>query len=203
MAIPNPERELARLDADTKQGLPACIVLLGPSSFFRTRAFDRVIAKVDPKAELKVQDGTQKSEGKELGLLRGGGLFARSSCVAVRRAEDWLAAFGDALLLIVPKIARGTTLVLEAQKLDGRTKLGKLLAEAGARYEFRDLYAEPYDARSSPLETELVTWLVQKSKAKRTPISAEAAFTMMSVVGKDPQELLACLLYTSPSPRDS
>src|SRR5262245_5169938 len=135
MAVPNPERELARLEAECRAGLPACLLLLGTSQHFRTRAFDDTLARVGPKAELKILDGTQKSDGKELGLLRGGGLFARVACLAVRRAEEWLAARAEDLVTLLPKIAKGSTLLIEAGKLDRRTRLGKLLTERAALYE--------------------------------------------------------------------
>jgi len=191
MAVPNPERELQRLDQETKAGIAARTVILGPSDWFRARAFDLVLERVDQKADLRIVDGEQKSEGKELAALRGAGLFAKASVLAVRRAEDWLAAVGDQLLVLAPKIPKGSALVVEAKKLDKRTRLGKLLGEGPGLYEFRDLYAEPWDARSSPLEAELVQWLVQRSRAAGAPLSPEAAWLLVSTVGKDPGELLA------------
>lgn len=191
MAVPNPERELQRLDQDLQKGLPSCVVLLGPGDWFRTRAFDQVLTRVDPKADLRTLDGDQKTDGKELAALRGGGLFAKSSVLAVRRAEDWIAARADELPALLPKIPKGSLLVVEAKKLDKRTRLGKALAERESVYEFRDLYAEPWDARASPLEAELVVWVVQKSRAAGAALTPEAAWLLVSTVGKDPGELLA------------
>src|SRR5262245_34443551 len=173
MAIPNPERELQRLEREIERGLPPCLLLLGPSGWFRTQAFERALAKVPPGAELRIVDGTHKSDGKELGLLRGGALFARAACLAVRRAHDWLAAHAEELERLVPKIAKGSALLLETPKLDRRTRLGKLLVERALVVEFRDLYAEPYGARASPLEAELVQWLVQRSRACGIPVTPE------------------------------
>ncbi len=190
MAAPNPERELSRLEQELARGLPRCLVLLGPGAWFRARACDLVLAKVPAQSELRQVDGEQAGDGEELALLRGGGLFARQSCLLVRRAEAWLTAHKDTLAGTIARIVPTATLVLETTRLDRRTRLGKAIEQGGGVFEFRELYADPFDARQSPLETELVQWLVGRSRAAQVPLRPEAAFLLIATVGKEPGELV-------------
>jgi DNA polymerase III delta subunit len=189
MAVPNPERELVRLRQSLAGGLPRALVVLGPSRFFRAAAFDLVLAAVPRDRELRVLDGEQETDGRELDDLLGAGLFTRGTVLAVRRAGSWLEAHGAALEARLPRIADGCALVLEAPKLDKRTRLGKALA--GGAFEFRDLYAEPYDRTRNPAEAELVQWVQERARGLGVPLDAQAALLVVGAAGKEPAELLA------------
>jgi DNA polymerase III delta subunit len=189
MAAPNPERELQRLQQRLAGGLPELVTLLGPGRFFREQAVQAVLALVGDR-QLRMIDGTQAADASALLDLRGGGLFGGGTVVVVRRGDDWLQEHGDALLEVLPKIKSGCALALELDKLDRRTKLGRALA-ARELFEFRELYAEPYDRTRSPLEAELVQWLGERSRRLGLPLSAQACGLLVTTVGKDPGELLA------------
>lgn len=126
----------------------------------------------------------------ELLDLRGGGLFARQAFLCVRRGDGWLRRHGEALLQQLPKFAKGCGLLLEVSRLDRRTKLAKALVEAGAVYEFRELYDAPYDRTRSPLEAELVGWVGKRARALGIPLTPEAAYLLVVQVGKAPAELV-------------
>jgi DNA polymerase III delta subunit len=190
MAVPNPERELERLRRRAGGGLAPVTVVTGPSAFFRAEALEAILAAVPSGRDLRTLDGQADSDGRELGDLRGGALFGGGSWLVVRRAERWLAARGDDLLAALAGIGRGCGLVVEAPKLDKRTKLGKALA-AQDLYEFRDLYDSPYDRTRSPLDAELVGWVAQRSRALGVRLSLEAAYLAVMTVGKDPADLVA------------
>ena len=190
MAIPNPERELQRLQKLVSRGLPSCLVIMGRSDFFRQEAFDLAFAAAPDDVEIRSVSGERETDGREIDDLRGGTLFSRGTVLAVRRGEAWLKQHGDLLVASLPKIAERSALILEVKKLDRRTKLAKNLLANGESCEFRDLYSEPYDRSRSPLEAELVGWLVGRSKAMSCPLSAEAAFLVVSSVGIKPAELL-------------
>jgi DNA polymerase III delta subunit len=192
MAPPPPERELSRLRTTLEQGLPPVLLVCGPSRFFRTEAFELALAAVPASAELRVLDGEGDSDGSELADLRGGSLFARGAWLAVRRADGWLKAHGAALEPLLERIAAGCGLLLEAVKVDRRTRLGKLLA-AQACFELRDLYAEPFDRTRSPLEGELVGWVQTRGRAVGVKLTPEAALAIVGTVGKEPGELLSAL----------
>lgn len=190
MAVPNPERELERLRRRAKSGLAPVTLLTGPSAYFRREALDCALAAVPGSHDLRSLDGQQAApDGAELDALRGGNLFGGGAWLVVRRAEPWLAARADDILRTLPAIAAGSGLIVEAAKLDKRTKLGKALAAVDS-YEFRDLYAEPYDRSRSPLEGELVGWVAQRSRSLRVPLALEAAYALIVTVGKEPAELM-------------
>ena len=193
MAAPNPESELDSLGVELeKVGLPKVLVLAGPSDFFRVTAFDLAVAAVPGTSELRRMDGAgdgAKTDGRELLELRGAGLFAKGTVLAVRRAKAWLDAHGPELLEVMPQIADGCGVILEVPKLDMRTKFAKSLAQSGRVVEFRELYAEPFDRKRSPLDGELVGWVVTRARKAGLTMSREAAFLLVTVVGKDPGEL--------------
>jgi len=200
MAIPPPERELERLRQRAQAGLGPLTVITGPSAFFRREALALALAAVPAGRDRRSVDGQQgETSGQELADLRGGTLFGGGSWLVVRRAEPWLAQHGDDLLRTLPAIAKGCGLIVEAAKFDKRTKLGKALAGAET-YEFRDLYAEPYDRSRSPLDAELVGWVAQRSRACGVPLGLEAAYVLVMTAGKDPADLMAELQRLAAQP---
>ncbi|MHC5062482.1 MAG: DNA polymerase III subunit delta [Planctomycetota bacterium] len=191
MAIPNPERELTRLRQVLGKKQPALLVLIGISDFFRGEAFELAQAAIPASADLRCKDGQEDSDGSELHDLLGAGLFGSGTWLCVRRGDAWLKQHGSDLEGLLGRIAGGCGLLLEIKKLDKRTKIARALKESGELFEFRDLYAEPYDRSRSPLDSEMVSWLVQRSRQMKVPVSSEAAFLLMSSVGQQPTELLA------------
>lgn len=159
MAVPSPDRELARLGKRLQTGLPPVTVVTGPSDFFRQRAMERLLAAVPDDAELRLVDAvdlradggadddgdapdgdaTGAADGdagevdtgcQELLDLRGGGLFARATVVVVRRGSNWWRRHAPALAAQRERIASGSALVLEAAKLDKRRRAAADLAKA-------------------------------------------------------------------------
>jgi DNA polymerase III delta subunit len=189
MAVPNPEQELRRLEQQCARGLQPVTWIGGPSDYFRDEAMARAVAAVPSERNLRTIDGAQATDGREVQDLRGGALFGGGTWLAVRRAETWLKDHHDAVMAVLPRIGGGCGLVLEAGKVDGRTKLGRALAATDS-YQFRDLYAEPYDRSRSPLEAELVQWVVQRGRKGGVALSPEAALLVVAVVGKNPAELV-------------
>ncbi len=147
-------------------------------------------AAVSDTADLRTIEGNRDTDGREIDDLRGGTLFGSGTVLAVRRGEDWLKKQGEGLLVALPAFARGSALLLEVKKLDKRTKIAKALGKTGELFEFRDLYTEPYDRGRSPLDAEMVGWLVTRSRAMGVPLTSESAFLVMSSVGTKPAELV-------------
>jgi hypothetical protein len=214
MAQPDPESELRRLQKSLSKGLPRATVVAGASAFFRGEAMALLLAAVPRDAELvtvaglavpgrglpAAGDAAEDDEAEAAGApaacpdlepLRGGGLFFNRAFVVVRRGDRWLRRHAPALLAALPKIAAGSGIVLEVQKLDRRTRLAKELTAHGAVFEFRDLYDSPYDRSRSPLEAELVQWVVARSRGLGTALAPEAAWLLVMQVGKDPARLCA------------
>jgi DNA polymerase III delta subunit len=192
MAVPNPEHELARLRKVLQRELPPAVVITGQSAFFRGEALESVLERLPADAEVRTVSGDCETSGDELLDLRGAALFGRGSWLVVRRGDGWLKERGKALLAVLPAMAPGCGLVLEAAKIDRRTTLGKQLGQPpAALFEFRSLYTEPYDRSRSPLEAEFVGWLVQRGRTRGVPLTPEAALLLMSTVGTDPAECMA------------
>ena len=105
MAAPNPSIEFVRLEKLVRAGLPSIVMITGDSDFFRGKAMERLLKAVPADAELRNVDGADQKVvaddsdstvgtagavlAPELQDLRGGGLFARASFVAVRRGANW------------------------------------------------------------------------------------------------------------------
>ncbi len=199
MAKPNPERELERLrKALGKSGPPQVVAITGTSDYFRGEALEAVVAAIDERAELRRIDGPDDTDGRELDDLRGAVLFGPGCWLVVRRAAPWLKSHGSRLEEALGSFAQGCGLVFETPKLDRRTKLAKSIAEVGEAFEFRDLYAEPYDRSRSPLEAELVSWVVTRARKSKLTLTPEAAFLIVSMVGQAPGEILAELERLAP-----
>ena len=131
----------------------------------------------------------------ELLDLRGGGLFARSAFVCIRRGKNWWLKHAPVLAAQMPKFAKGCGLLLEASKVDRRKKVAaalvKTLDAAGAVFEFRDLYEYPFKRSESPLNGELAQWVKGRSEQLGVALTAEAAWLVVVQVGKSLPELLA------------
>lgn len=209
MAAPHPTKELTRLDKLVRAGLPPIVAVTGPSDFFRNLAIERLIKSVPDDAELRHVDGSDlkasdaSGEGAsgagslapELQDLRGGGLFASRSFVAVRRGGDWWKEYSAAVADLAPKISAGSSLLLESEKLDKRKKVAaalvKELVASGAYFEFRDLYDTPFDEADGMLDGELCKWVLACSKKLGVALLPQSALLVISQVGKAPGELLA------------
>jgi|GEM_PF-1899338 len=209
MAAPNPVMELQRLGKVLRAGLPPIVLVHGPSEFFRTKAMERLLAAAPGDAEVRAVDGAEVRAAAAtdddvdgaaaatvpvLQDLRGGGLFAAVTVVAVRRAANWWKRHSASVAEVAPNIKAGSCLLVEAPKLDKRKKavaaLFKQLAASGAVFEFRDLYDMPYDRAQGPLEGELCKWVVAAGKKTGVLLTPKSAWLMVSQVGKSPVELL-------------
>jgi DNA polymerase III delta subunit len=225
MAVPHPDKELDRLRAACKSGLPKIVALVGTSAWFRQEALDAVLASLPNDIEVVAVEGQDvalrgkkaagdgdaedgdadrdeagdegddgggaKAHCADLQPLAGGGLFAQSAAVVVRRGDRWMQRYATALAAFAPRIKSGSILVFEAQKLDKRTKFAKELATSGAVYEFRELYETPFGRPDQPLQGELVQWVIAHSKRLSVPVTPESALLLTAQVGREPALLAA------------
>jgi DNA polymerase III delta subunit len=219
-AIPHPEEAMQRLErCASGRALPPIVIVTGSSDFFRAEAVELLLAAVPPDAELRIvdavdlpaggggaaDDGGGDGEGAEVAAagavdvsrcpelhdLRGGGLFAKTAFVCVRRGANWWKRHADVVGALAPKIASGSCLVVETVKFDKRSKFAKGLVDRGSVFEFRDLYEAPYDRSRSPFEGELAKWVVRRAAKLGVPLAPEAAWLLVMQVGKQPADLLA------------
>lgn len=219
MATPRPDAELRRLDALLAKGLPPLLLLTGDDDWFRVQAVERALAAVPEQAELRIvdavaeratdagdDDGDDGGAGPaaaeapvagadELQELRGGGLFARTAFVVVRRGASWWANRVEAVAAALPSFAAGCGLVIEARKLDRRKKAAQALVKTatagGACFEFRPLYELPYDRSQPPERGELCEWVVAEARRLGVGLQPEAAWLVVQNVGRAPGEIHA------------
>lgn len=221
MAVSNPEVELRRLAKLVERGLPKVLLVFGESDFFRSQAMEKVMAALPADGDVRTLDAVEMrggggggdaddddeaddaGDGGDAGIadcpelldLRGGGLFAKSAVLVIRRGKNWWKKHVATLAAQVDKFSAGSALVLEADKLDKRKKVAaglvKAAAEQGAAFEFRNLYELPYNRDEGLAGGELVQWLLGRAKGLGTALTDEAACLLVTQVGAQPAELLA------------
>ncbi len=127
----------------------------------------------------------------DLQPLAGGGLFARTAFVVIRRGERWLRRYAAAVAAFLPRIRSGSVLVVETQMLDKRTRFAKELGQVGAVFDFRELYDTPFGRPDRPLEGEVVQWVTAQARKLGIPLTPESALLLTAQIGKNPGDLLA------------
>jgi hypothetical protein len=216
MAGPNPDEELERLRNLCRRGLPPVVVVTGSNSFYRHEAIELLLAAVPAEAELRRMDAvedrgstatdeeTEEDEEEavepaeslhdvpELAELRGGGLFARTSFLCVRRGAKWWQRCAPVLAQHWQRFGKGCGLLLEADKLDRRRKVAaQLVTDLGsAVFEFRDLYTTGFGGEDLS-GGELAKWVVRRGERLGLTLAMESAVLMVLQVGHGPAELVA------------
>lgn len=223
MAVPHPEELLQQVERLAARGLPPVTLVMGTNDWFRAEAVDALLRAVPAAAELRVLDAVElRAPGRrgeteedddvdsaaaaaaassglaacpELADLRGGGLFARTAFLVVRRGKNWWARHAETLAEQAPKFGAGSGIIVEAPKLDKRKRavaaFVKQCAAAGAVFEFRDLYELPYDRSRGPLQGELAKWVALRGKKLGVALTGEAAWMIVAIAGRQPAELIA------------
>ena len=110
MAVPNPERELKRLEQKAKAGLDRVTIITGASTFFRGEALEFVLAAVPKGRDLRSIDGQQDTtDGRELQLLRykPAGRAASLDYLARRLTPAQCDALGETLRSLSPTLGDG------------------------------------------------------------------------------------------------
>lgn len=216
MAGNKPQAELERLRKLCRQGLPPVVVVTGSNNFYRHEAIELLLAAVPAEAELRRIDAVEDrgstagdeeeddydeeaeepaeslQDVPELAELRGGGLFARTSFLCVRRGVKWWQRCAPVLAQHWQRLGKGCGLLLEASKLDRRRKVAaQLVQDLGpAVFEFRDLYATGFGG-DDLMEGELVPWVVERGEQLGLPLAKEAAVMMVLQVGQNLADLVA------------
>ncbi|MHC5021300.1 MAG: DNA polymerase III subunit delta, partial [Planctomycetota bacterium] len=120
--------------------------------------------------------------------LRTGSLFEAIRIVRVQDAKALFDKGAEALIGYCAKPAGGVHLILEAESLDGRTKLGKALAAKAVVIDCRRPFDHPppwaHDA--APWDHPLAAWLVGEGRIFGLTFDKELAHTITQRVGNEP-----------------
>lgn len=172
--------EPSQLYKDLRAGkVPAVLLVVGAEPFLRQQLIDAV-----RRASL----GDEDSSGFNEDVFHGKGLKADSVIAAVktlpmlapqrfvlvRDVASAASAEADKLVPLVTDPIPGTTLVLVAEKLDGRGKLAKAGKKAGAIVEAKEL-------RGSALRS----FAQERAKLRGKRLTGEATETLVDSVGGD------------------
>jgi DNA polymerase-3 subunit delta len=170
---------------------PVCVVT-GGQEWFRRHAVEACIAAVQerhPEIALAAYQGPASPSEAALPVesvtreLTSYGLFARQKLVVVRRAGRFLfpgpgegGAEDDPLARYVAEPTDGMFLLLEAEKLDRRTRRGKALAKHARLIECPELR---YDR-------EVLPWLQGLARGMGLDLTPQAAEMLCTVHGAEP-----------------
>ncbi len=126
--------------------------------------------------------------------VRTASLFATRKLVLVRGADALLAGSGAgeekkksaaaaaaALLKYMKSPTPGTVLVLEAEKLDGRTALGKALAKAGALLALPRLYFTRFGESEPSMDAPAGAYLAQLARDRGLKLSGDAGRRLLEL----------------------
>ena len=188
MAAPNPEREFERLEKVLASAAsPQVFLIHGVSRWFRGRALDLLRHAFEAGSDLiEVDARVTGSRDEDLSLflmdLRTQNLFAGRKVLLLRNGETWLSFLAPSLT----GIAKGNVLVIDVDKMDGRTKLARQLKSMGGVFEFRNLYDRPFRDEAPRDSAEIVLWIVDRARKKKIGLSPDAALFMLEVVGSEP-----------------
>jgi len=200
---------------------PAPIYLLtGNETFFRDRIVKalrfKILGRDVPASTVHTVSG-KRSAGEPpidvaglLDELRTGSLFEAVRIVRVTEAKALFDQGGDALLAYCRKPAGGVHLILEAESVDGRTKLGKALSAAAVVVDCRRPFDHPppWAQGAAPWDHPLAAWCAGEGRIHGLVFDKELADQLIQRVGNEPgllsrecQRLAAVLGGTRQAPK--
>ncbi len=204
MAAPHPQRELDRLDKQLASKDPGQLFAIqGPCRWFRDQALDKLRNRFAKQGQIIDFDGkesgaSQSDVGGFLMDLRTPDLFGASKMLLLRQGERVLKTHGKLFVELLDHIVPGNQLVLDVNKLDGRTAFGKSVKKAGGSFEFRNLYDKPFRDHEPASSAEIVRWLADRARTMGLTLTAEAALFVVQVVGSEPALLVGELERLAP-----
>jgi DNA polymerase III delta subunit len=193
---PDPRDELARLERALAGPLPAGCALRGPESFFRDRAL-RAIKAAARAGGLELCE--HDAAGVDFELTRlfddllSTALFAERRCVVIEGAEEHLKKDAP-LTRAVRSFAEGQrgTVVLSSRSLRvDNAAVAALVRAGGELYSFRKLYdaPPPWQPAADPRQTELVSWIVARSRELGVALTPERALWLAKRTGNELEAL--------------
>lgn len=183
------------LAADLKRnGVRRAYAFAGPEGYFRDRGWRLVrdaLLLSDPRSDCQTLDAGEKPGDsgrldfpRLLSDLSTPALFGGRTAIRVRHAETVLKSHGDRLLSFIASARGSWVLVLDMEKLDGRTKVAKKLEEQGAVVSCETPWASPPPwSKDPPHENDLARWVAGEFAQRGKKVRLEDAHLLCQRVG--------------------
>ncbi len=156
----------------------AVYLILGDDIFLQTESIDRIIAHVRTTHGDGLHMDRFDAESLDIpaciSTVQNVSMWGNHTLVIVRHIDDWDLTKAESLLNYTKSPNPASTLVLQADKVDGRLKAVQQLKAACKLIECKRLYAN-----------QIPDWLRTQAKAMGKQLSLEAANWCMELVGTD------------------
>jgi len=193
---PDPRGELKKLERALSEGRPAGLVLRGPERWFRSRAADMLRAACrEGGLELCSHDvkGPDFELPRLLDDLVWSALFAPARLILVENPEDLLKKDGrkdSSTTRALKSFLDGErgTVVLSSKSIRADAGAVKaIVAAGGLLLSFRKLWdaPPPWERGGDPRSTELVAWIVERSRELGAPLTPERAVLLAKRTGNE------------------
>ncbi len=215
-----PVDALAFLRGVGKAKLSPVYALVGDEPFFKDRvvaALRRKVLGEDAPASAVRTVSARRAPGEPpipphalFDELRTGSLFEPVRLVRVEEADALVETAAEALEAYVASPAPQVHLVLDLDKLDGRTRLSRRIAEAGVVVACRRPFDHPppWQPDAAAWDHPLAAWLVEEARAQGLALDKPAAHAIVERVGSEPgllareaERLAAVLGGTAAAPK--
>ncbi|NUM36646.1 MAG: DNA polymerase III subunit delta [Candidatus Brocadiae bacterium] len=169
-----------------KSPLKPVYIILGTEKFLKTQAMDLLKKKVGEGCFYKEYASDENFSSQNLFAdLYSESLFDERNFIVLKDAGKIFSKLGDPLMKYLQSPCSFSTLVLELDKIDQRTKLGKFLKEYDSIIECEPLKENVPWSR----ENELVKWICQYMERYQKRIKYEAAEMLSEYVGNNLSDL--------------
>lgn len=174
---------LAQLDqALRRKELAPVYLLVGPEIYLHRSAIDHIAKTAQRMTEGgcdPIRHSAESATANDiLADANSAGLFHARQLLIVSHVEHWRASDLEAVAQYVTTPNPATTLVLSADKLDGRTKAAKIITEHAVTVTCKPLYAN-----------QIPDWIRMECERLGKPIAREAAQFLAEAVGTELSQL--------------
>jgi len=188
--IPGPE-----LDAILRRGVPPIVALVGEEDFLKEDALRQVRRAMGDSAEVETFDGPRNDTeasafdpARVFDGLRTGSLFGGQRIVAVRTADRFVKESAKSLGRLLEQPVRDACLVVFLKRMDGRTKVARLIAKVGMKVTCGRLYDRPPPwliGKTPEHENDLAKWTQARAQRAGKRMSLPVAHGLAQQTGND------------------
>ncbi|MCA8962617.1 MAG: hypothetical protein KDC38_18960 [Planctomycetes bacterium] len=193
----------ATLRKTGRDGIPHVVALVGVEDFLQRDALhaigNAIYGEPPPPEDVTRLEGSRRTNDKDLTALfdelHTPSLFGGERLVVVTSAQPYLDIDPDAWAGAIRQGWSGTRLVLLLDKLDGRRKLGKSIADVGWWIEIAKPFHRPppWKPQARPWDNPLNQWIVQRAKQHRLTMAPPTAHLLMTRVGTSLSDLASMI----------